>query len=60
MVHTGIGTVVFHTGFGLSIGNIAVHSDTAKSGEKISNVFKPVTLGFAVLVLFKNIYLKKK
>lgn len=60
MVHTRVGTMVFHTGFGLSIGSMAVHSDTAKSGEKISNIFKPVTLAFAVLVFYKNICLKKK
>lgn len=46
MVHTGIGTVVFHTGFGLSIGNIAVHSDTAKSGEKFL-----MSLSLSLLVL---------
>lgn len=50
--------MVFHTGFGLSIRSMAAHSD--KSGEKFSNIFKSVTLGFAVLVLYKNICLKKK
>lgn len=50
--------MVFHTRFGLSIRSMAAHSD--KSGEKFSNIFKSVTLGFAVLVLYKNICLKKK
>lgn len=60
MVHTGVGSVVFLTGFSLSIRSMAVHSDIAKSGEKIANVFKSVTLAFAVLVLYKTIYFKKK